>query len=86
MDDLKPPRRSLGKKPSKALAELRVQFEQLSRAVLDLKIAAEDARDLARTVAADRVKFGPISTKAQQLVGQLNAAVEPFKNDRHSNS
>lgn len=66
---------------SKNMAHLRETFDDFRIAVLDLKAAAETSREVLRVIVADRIKYGPIATKAQQSVHQLNRALEPFKND-----
>jgi hypothetical protein len=72
-------------KPSTHLKRLREIVRDLTGKVLDLRNAALDAQEVLRAVAADRQKYGALATKAQQIVHQINSAVEPFKNDKHTN-
>lgn len=72
-------------KPSTHLRRLKETFRELTGKVLDLRNAALDAREILRAVAGDRVKYGALATKAQQVCHQLNEAIEPFKDDKYTN-
>ena len=50
---------------------------KLKNDMFDLYFAASAARDVLREVATNRKKYGPLSTKAQHVVHQLNAALDP---------